>query len=383
LATRLAVYTDYAYHRLGSTVYAERAFALFLARLASEVDRLVLIGRLDPEPVKSRYELGDRVDFVELPHYRSLADPLSATRGMLGSLGRFWRSLDEVDGVWILGPHPLALPFAAIGLLRRRRVMLGVRQDFPSYIRSRRPGRPLLRLAAGVLERSFRLLSRFCSTVVVGPSLARTYRKARRLLTISVSLIEDSDVMSIEAARERPYGGRLRILSVGRLDAEKNPLMLADVLAELRRDDPRWGLVVCGEGDMEVELAERFAALGLGESAELRGYVPLDEGLIELYRESHVLLHVSWTEGLPQILFEAFASGLPVVATDVGGISEAVDGAVSLISAGEVGEATAALRRVAADAAYREQLVRRGIELAHAHTLESEARRAAAFLTGD
>jgi glycosyltransferase involved in cell wall biosynthesis len=44
------------------------------------------------------------------------------------------------------------------------------------------------------------------------------------------------------------------------------------------------------------------------------------------YRSSHFLLHTSWTEGLPKVLIEAFAAVLPVVATDVGGIREAVGG---------------------------------------------------------
>jgi glycosyltransferase involved in cell wall biosynthesis len=216
--------------------------------------------------------------------------------------------------------------------------------------------------------------------VVVGPELARNYRHSRGLLQIAVSLVSASQLVSIDAVRERSYEGELRVLSVGRLDAEKNPLMLADVLAELRRDDPRWRLVVCGEGDLEDELRDRFSELGVSEFAELRGYVPFDDGLQDLYRGSHALLHVSWTEGLPQILFEAFAAGLPVVATDVGGIREAMGDAVSLVPPGDPGAASAALREIAAEPAHREELAARGLETVHSQTLDSEARRVAGFL---
>jgi glycosyltransferase involved in cell wall biosynthesis len=377
---RVAVYTDYAYHRVGGEIFAERAFALFLARLSTEVRRLVLLGRLDPEPVRSHYPLGAEIDFRALPHYPSLADPVAAIRGMAGSLRHMWRALDDVDCVWLLGPHPIAPLFAAMARARGRRVVLGVRQDFPSYVAGHRPGRHLIQVLARVLEGSYRLLARRFAVVVVGPELARNYRAAPALLEIAVSLIGPEDIVAGEAAGRRSYDGELTILSVGRLDAEKNPMMMADVLALLRERDPRWRLVVCGEGPMAAELAERLARLGVAEHAELRGYVALDDGLMDVYRGSHALLHTSWTEGLPQVLFEAFAAGLPVVASDVGGIGDAVGGAVRLVTPGDAAAAAAELRRIAAEPDLRAGLIAGGERLARSHTIGAETRRVAGFL---
>ncbi len=377
---RLAVYTDYAYHRHDGEVYAERAFAVFIAGLARHVDALIVPGRLDPSASRSRYALGPGVTFAPLPYYRTLARPLSASLAMARSLGRLWRVLDEVDCVWLLGPHPLALAFAALAALRGRQVVLGVRQDYPSYVRSRHPGRRLIWLAAFVLDRSWAAVGRIVPVVVVGPALAERYRRSKRVLEIAVSTVRADDVVSAELAAKRPYDGPLTALSVGRLDAEKNPLLLADVLARLRERDPRWRLVVCGEGPLEAELRRRLRRLGLAEHAELRGYVPLDRGLRDVYRSSHALLHVSWTEGLPQVLFEAFAAGLPVVATDVGGVT-AVRDAVRLVAPGDAEAAAAELSRVATDSALRALLVDAGRALALERTLERESRRVAYFLS--
>jgi len=134
--------------------------------------------------------------------------------------------------------------------------------------------------------------------------------------------------------------------------------------------------------DSTPQLKRALAALGVDGSADLRGYVALEGGLLELYRTSHVFLHVSWTEGLPQVLFEAFASGLPMVATAVGGVPDGVDGAGILIPPGDPGAAVAALERVAGEQPFREELIDRGLERAHAHTIESECRRLAAFIAG-
>lgn len=378
---RLAVYTDYAYHELDGHVYAERAFALFLARLAESFERLVVVGRLDPSPEGARYPLGDRIEFVALPYYESLARPAAAIGAMRGSLTAFRRALDGVDAVWLLGPHPLALAFAGAALRRRRKVALGVRQDLPAYVRSRHPQRRLLRAAAVALDASYRALSRLYPTIVVGPALARRYRRARDLLEISVSLISSGDLRAPESGVARSYDGERTVLSVGRIEREKNPLLLADVLAELERAEPgRWRLAVCGEGPMEAGLAERLAALELADRAELHGYVPFGEGLNALYRDAHAVLHVSLTEGLPQVLLEAFAAATPVVATDVGGVREAVGDAALVVPPASAEAAARGLIRVASDAALRTRLIRGGAAFVAARTAGVETRRVAGFL---
>ena len=340
-------------------------------------------GRLSPDSAGddlAHYPLPEGIEFVPLPWYASLANPVAVAGALLGSMRRFWRVLDEVDAVWLLGPHPTCFAFAALAALRGRRVFLGVRQDLPAYTRNRHPGRRSIQIMAQLLEAGYRLLARVFPTVVVGPDLARKYRRARRLLQIRVSLVRAAEIPAEPPSPS--WDGELRALSVGRIEAEKNPLMLADVLAELGRKSG-WRLTICGEGPLTAALRERLQQLGVADRAELTGYVPIDGGLLDLYRASHALLHISWTEGVPQVLFEAFAVGLPVVATAVGGVAEAADGAALLIPPGDSRAAAAALDRLSADPELRESLARAGLERARATTLEAECGRIARFFAGD
>ena len=371
---RLAAYTDYVYKQRDGQVYAQRAFALFLARLGSEVESLAITGRLDPEPGESYYRLPDEVEFVPLPHYASLASPLSALPAMVRSLGSFWRLLGRVDGAWLLGPYPLSFVFVLLAALRRKRVFLGVRQDWPTYVRSRHPSSRGLQAVAWLMETAWRALARLYPVVVVGPELARNYSAARAVLPVTVSMVDEAEI-----APPRDGEPGFTVLSVGRLETEKNPLLLADVLAGLRARDQRWRLVVAGEGPMRAELEERLASLGVADGADLLGYVPVDAGLHDLYRSADFFLHVSWTEGLPQVLFEAFAARLPIVATAVGGVPDAAGDAALLVPPGDAEAAVEALGRLAADARLRAQLVESGVERVRRHTTTAEIKKVARF----
>jgi glycosyltransferase involved in cell wall biosynthesis len=378
---RVGVYTDYSYSHDGESYYAERAFFTFITRLAGMVDRLVLFGRLSPQGGRSHYRVPVEIDFVPLPYYESQAHARAAVQAMALSLRAFWRNLDKVDVVWLLGPHPLAIAFAVLAAMRRKRVVLGVRQDMPVYTRSRHPGKRWMMGAAYVLEWAFRLMSRVFPVVVVGPQLAANYRGARRLLTLSVSLVGEDEIVDPHDAAQRVWnGGELRVLTVGRLETEKNPLLLADVLARLREHDPRFRLLVCGEGPMEGDLRKRLEELGVADHADLLGYVPITGGLLEVYRSSHAFLHVSWTEGLPQTLFEAFAAGLPVVATAVGGVPDAVGQSALLVEPGDAAAPAEQLKRLADDPVLRGHLIESGVERVRSHTLEAESRRVVEFL---
>lgn len=374
---RVAVYADNWYRAKPDGVYADRSLVVFIGGIAAAAEHTVLLGQLDPTLPRAHYRVPDEVSFVGLPSYPSMLT-LRAPLAMLGSLRRFWRVLRDVDVVWLLGPHPLCLAFAALAAARRRRVALGVRQDFPAYVRSRHPGRRLVHLTGDLLELSYRLLARRCPTVVVGPELARNYSRARRLLPVSVSLVRDSDVVDPGESARRSWDGRRTVLTVGRLETEKNPLMLADVIGRLDGSD--WRLLICGEGPLEGELRARLRELGAEDRAELLGYIPIHGGLLDRYRAANAFLHVSLTEGMPQVLLEAFASGTPVVATAVGGVPEAAGDAALLVPPGDPDAAARALERLAADPELRRRLVTAGVERLRGRTLEAQSALVAEFL---
>ena len=122
------------------------------------------------------------------------------------------------------------------------------------------------------------------------------------------------DASRFDDVADEPRDPRL-ILFVGRLFANKGLDVLAQAAAELARDVR---VLVVGDGPLREELARSSSP-----QLELAGPVTDDE-LRRLYARASVLAVPSRSDGMPTVILEAFACGTPVVATDVGAISELV-----------------------------------------------------------
>jgi glycosyltransferase involved in cell wall biosynthesis len=113
--------------------------------------------------------------------------------------------------------------------------------------------------------------------------------------------------------------GEALLLSVGRLSAEKRIGVLLDAYALVTREHREVRLVVAGDGPARREL-EHTAPAGTRFVGELTG-----SALAELYASADVFCFPSTTDTFGQVLLEAGASGLPVVAAEAGGAGELVE----------------------------------------------------------
>jgi glycosyltransferase involved in cell wall biosynthesis len=217
----------------------------------------------------------------------------------------------------------------------------------------------------------------------VGDELAERYSNGAPVLSTGFSLIAAEDVVDRETAMARSWDGAIALVSVGRLDPEKNPLLLIELMALLEAHEPgRWRLTIVGDGALRGELERAVADRGLGAVVELAGELRSGPELWAAYRSAHAFVHVSLTEGIPQVLYEAAAAGLPVVATAVGGVPAALrDGELGLLVPPRDADAlAAALFALAEDSALRARLITAGLEAARAETMEAQLDRVADFL---
>jgi colanic acid/amylovoran biosynthesis glycosyltransferase len=198
-------------------------------------------------------------------------------------------------------------------------------------------------------------ISEYCRDALAALVPAR-YRGRFDIVRMSV---DTEQYRGAAALREERELGPLRVLFVGRLVPEKDPLAVVDAIRRLRAAGTDVECAVAGDGPLAPQLRAAVAAGGLGAHVRLLGSVGQDE-LPGWYEWADVFCLPSFAEGLPVVLMEAMASELPVVTTPIAAIPElVVDGENGLlVRPGAAEELQSALERLAAAPAVRARIGR-------------------------
>jgi len=161
------------------------------------------------------------------------------------------------------------------------------------------------------------------------------------------------DSSRFDPARADPDAlpGRLKVLYAGRLTTEKGVELMAESFLRARVSDPRLHLLLAGGGPEEGALRRR-----LGEQATFLGWLG-DEDLARAYASADLFLFCSATDTYGQVISEAGASGLPVVAVAAGGPATLVeDGRTGLLCPADPSRLAEAIGQLAASPALRRRL---------------------------
>ncbi len=146
--------------------------------------------------------------------------------------------------------------------------------------------------------------------------------------------VDSNEVSELRDRLNIPAGYRV-LLSVGRLSREKAHVDLLRAVAELkRRGEGNFRLVIVGAGPELNSLETEARALGMADQAVFAGSTTR---VAPYYWLADLFILPSHSEGSPNVLLEAMASGVPVVATAVGGVPEIVQPGVNglLVPPGE------------------------------------------------
>jgi len=142
---------------------------------------------------------------------------------------------------------------------------------------------------------------------------------------------------------------------VGRLSPEKGPSVFVRSALLLRSRAPQAHFVMVGEGPMDGELRELASSLGLDSHLHFAG---TRHDMPAVYNALDIVVSSSNSEAMPLALMEAMASGLPIIATRVGGVPDLVEHGETgwLVGVGEVDDIAGRCAALLDDAALRRRM---------------------------
>ncbi len=368
---------------------AEGSFSKYVESLADRVDEIVLCvpERREPFPFDAYRLDADNVRLCGLSFFDGLPRFYA---GLPHMLRRLWCELSTWDLVNLRVPTPLGIYAYFLARLRRRSIFLLVVGDLAGVAASVRvdsPKRLAYRIYLAVEERLQTWMVSGAPTFVNGQALYAKYNRAgRQVMVTTTSTISARDV----GDRPDPLADRcpdepIRLLCVSRIDPRKGLRYLPAALVQVRTrgHDARLTIVGPVVGTLGAEEQARVVAeaerLGISDQVDFVGPRTLPE-VMELARAHHAfVLPTLPGEGTPRVLLEAMAAGLPVVATDVGGVPTLVAHDVNglLVPAADPLALASAIDRLLSDGTLRRRLIASAYTVARAHSAEAHARKIA------
>ena len=360
----------------------EGSFARYVDSLAPYFDEISLCVPVLAEPRGEGTAVRSRnVTLAPLPAFDG---PMHFYPRLARVLPRLIAWARRIDLLHCRVPSPAAVFAFAIARLAGRSAFLLVVGDLRALLPSMPYSglkRGLWRLYTDFEERSIQWMAGRSLTFANGPALsAKHARPDRPVVQTTTTTIGERDIAT------RPdtcAETRVRALTVSRIDPRKGLRVLPNALRQLLDSGVDITLDIVGPtvgrpgDDEQTAILADARRLGVADRIEMPGAVPLDR-LLPLYsRYDLFVLPTLPGEGIPRVLLEAMAAGLPIVTTRVAGIPDLVihESNGLLVDEPSTDAVAGAMARVIRDADLRRRLIANGYATARGFTLETQAAR--------
>jgi glycosyltransferase involved in cell wall biosynthesis len=221
-----------------------------------------------------------------------------------------------------------------------------------------------------------RILSSVTDRVVVNATAIQDYLVRREKLDpAKVEMIHNGAPVSRPllgpdvrtARRELGLGEAEHLVAfIGRLAPQKNPGLFLEMARAVLRSGLKCGFLLVGDGPLRVALTDQARTLGIQEAVRFTG---VRNDVPRILRVTDLLVLTSDWEGLPNVILEALAAGVPAVATNVGGVGELLADGVTgyVISPRDLSTLVNRVIGMLNDKGFRAECGRRGQEYVQSH----------------
>lgn len=333
---RVVVATEHRFTRVHDQIYSSiLTYDRILRRYLEVFEKVHVLARVDEvteRPVGLQPAGGPGVDWIAVPHY---VGPWQYVRHRGAVRERIVEAADTGDAFILRVPGTISTLLWKE--LRRRRHPYGVEVGADPYEvfapgANRSVARPIFRRwFSRVLQAQCRDAA--VATYVTRDALQRRYPSGGWSSSCSDVELREGDYATQHQIEERlrRYSGKSSndewvCVHIGTMaQGYKRQDALIRAVAECRLQGVSLRLKLVGSGCLERELRELAHDLAVEQRVEFVGQLPAGEAIRAVLDEADILVLPSLTEGLPRVILEAMARGVPCLATDVGGLRELLD----------------------------------------------------------
>ncbi len=359
---------------------AEGSFARYVDSLAPYFDEVVLSVPVFDRPQASGSRVRSaNVRIAALPYFpgpRQFYPLLPRLHRLL----RHWVS--QCDVIHLRVPSPAAIFAFRLAMQQRKPVFLLVVGDYEAllpHLPYKGIKKQLFAWYVAFEEWALRRMTTRALTFANGAALREKHEaQGATVFETKTTTLNVSDVGS---RADTCQSSRIRLLTVSRIDPRKGLRVLPEAIAELASGGVDVTLDIVGPtigaigDDEKAAIAAEAARLGVADRVRLIGAIALDQ-LITMYRDYDLfVLPTRPGEGVPRVLMEAMANGLPVITTRVSGIGSLVTHGQNgvVIDEPTPGAVTRAVRLLIDQPGVRREIIQGGYKTARGHTLERQA----------
>jgi glycosyltransferase involved in cell wall biosynthesis len=250
----------------------------------------------------------------------------------------FQQRADWLYAHWVLPNGPIV---ALVAWLQRKPYLISLHGS-DGFVAQQHP---LFGAVARLALRRAALVTA-CSPELVSIAVAHGADRARTHLWtygVNIEIFRPSEL--VRGARQQPWGWSVNdkvLLAVGRLVSKKGFGVLLDAMPSIARHEPSVILAIAGEGSLRPVLERQAQMLGSGARVQFLGRIAWNEmpallSAADVFVLPSVRDESGNMDGLPNVVLEAMACGVPVIASRLGGVTSILDeaGGGCLVPAGE------------------------------------------------
>ena len=306
-------------------VFSSDIFFVFFQKLFRD-KKIKTIGRLSTNEFFPKYSFDTSSDFTPLTYYKSISKLLLIfPYYILKNNKKINFFIEQVDVLFISPSGPLSVFFLNKIKNKNKKVVLFIRQDTRKLISIKNNNNFVAKIFANLIETYIEKFVKNYPYATVFTFGGEIYKRYLGLSSSTFSIADSrynlSDTLNINDIKDKTYK-KLNLLYVGRLAPGKGLEFLIESLSKINHFE--FTLTVIGDGIIKKELSKSVKNLNLTDKIIFKGYVHFSLELLEEYTSHDVFILPSFSEGLPQVVFEAMSRGIVVVASNVGGIPDQI-----------------------------------------------------------